>query len=146
MTAFHDEEENVSEQESEHGPEDGGDAVRARVDAGALEDRAPFDELSRPWAAVPRSALGAIRLELDEIGGERPLEPGKGGLDPVGGMAERRASRAGRRRHRVPAPPALEQPAERDRGRLARAELADEPQRRTRRRRVRRDHVCPAGH
>src|SRR5207247_9476695 len=58
---------------------------------------------------------------------ERVLEPGEGRLGAVRRVPERRLAAAGRPRLRLAAGPALEQAAERERRRLACAELADEP-------------------
>src|SRR5581483_6022224 len=94
---------------------DGGDSVRRRVHAGAGEHRLPVDELGGAGIAEPRSALGELRLELEQVAPERPLEPCERSLDALGGMTKRRLAPARRGRLRVAARPALEQPAKRDR-------------------------------
>jgi hypothetical protein len=95
------------------------------VNAGPLQDRLPVQELRVRRLGVPRSALRTIRLELDEVAGERLLEPRQRGLDALRGALERRLAPPGRARLGLAARPALEQAAERERGRLAGAELAD---------------------
>ena len=86
----------------------------------------PFHELARPRAGVPRLSLGALGLELEQVLRERPLEAGEGGLDAVRGSPQRGFARTGGRGDRVSPPPALEQPAERERRRLAGTELSNE--------------------
>ena len=44
---------------------DGSDAVRAGMNTGAVEHRAPLDELAGPGPCVPRLALRALGLELE---------------------------------------------------------------------------------
>ena len=79
------------------------DAHGGDRDARAVEDVLPVAELARARLAVPRPALGAIRLELEQVAAERVLEPGESGLRALGGAAERglaaaRASTGRRRR------------------------------------------------
>ena len=74
----------------------------------------------------------SFRLELEQIGRERPFEPRERGLDPVGRMAQRRLAGAGGRGNRVAAAPTLEQSAEGDRRSLAGSQLPNEAQRRPR--------------
>jgi len=126
------------ERTDEHGEleVDGGDAIRARAHPRPLENGTPLHELPRPGAGVPRPTFGALRLELEEVPGKRTLEPGNRRLDPVGGTPERRLARARRRRHGISPPPALEQPAERERCDLAGPKLVDEARRARMARRV----------
>jgi len=86
----------------------------------------PLHELARSRTRVPRLSLGALGLELEQVLRERPLEAREGGLDPVRGSPQRRFARTGGRGDGVSPPPALEQPAERERRRLARTQLSDE--------------------
>ena len=120
------------------------DAVRAGMDACAVEDRLPFDELSGARPEVPGATLRPLRLELEQVARERLLQAGERGLDAVGGAAKGSLALACRRRHRLSPPPALEQPAERERGDLAGAELAHEPRGRQLARRVALDDCVPA--
>ena len=113
--------------------------------AGAPEHRLPLEQLAGARAAVPGAAFRAVRLELEQVAVERMVEPGQGGLGPVGRVAQRRFARTGGRRVGVAAGPALEQPAERERRRLARTELADEPARRRPLGRVVFEDVGPTG-
>lgn len=100
-----------------------GDPVGAGVNTRTKKHRPPFDELSRARPAVPRAALGAIGLELMEIGPQRAFEARKRRLDAIGGVPERRPTRACGRRHGITTIPALEQAAEGDRRSLARLQL-----------------------
>src|SRR5262249_23720879 len=102
---------------------------RRYADTGTLEHVIPVAELAGARLAVPGASLRHLRLQLEEIPAERPLQPGKRGLRPVGRAPERCLPLAGRARIRVAARPALEQPAERERGHLAGAELGDQPAR-----------------
>src|SRR5262245_60844767 len=122
----------------------GGDPVRARVHTGAVEDRAPFDELPRSRPEVPRPPLRPLRLQLDEVARERLLEARQRRLDAVCGAPEGRLALARGRRLRLSPPPALEQAAERERGHLAGAELGDEARGRLLARGVAFDHGVPA--
>ena len=125
---------------------DGSDAIRACAHARAIEHRPPLDELGGAGAEVPRPSFGALGLELEEILRQRPLEPCECGLDAIRCAMKRCLARTGRRRNRVSPPPALEQPAERERGRLAGAELRDEPAGGQLARGVALDDGLPAGH
>ena len=122
----------------------GGDAVRARMDAGAVENRAPLDELSCPRPAIPRAAFCAFRLELEQVPRERCLEACERGLDAVGGVPQGCLARAGCRWQCLTAIPPLEQPAERERGDLAGAELGDQPTRRQLAPRMQNEDIGPA--
>src|SRR5918912_1889785 len=121
------------------------DADVARVDAGAVEDRLPLEQLGSPGGAVPRTSLRMVGFQLEQVPPERRLEPGQRRLGPVGRMPERRLPPPRRRGLRLAARPPLEQPAERERRRLARAELADEPPRGRVLGREFLEHVRPAG-
>src|SRR5687767_3637458 len=89
------------------------DARGRGAHAGPLEDRLPIEELCVGRLGVPRPALRVIRLELDEVAGERLLQAGERGLDALRGPLERRFAPTGRARLRLAARPALEQAAER---------------------------------
>ena len=86
----------------------------------------PLHELPRSGTGVPRPSLGTLGLELEQVLRKRPLESGERGLDAVGGSPQRRFARTGGRGDCVSPPPALEQPAERERRGLAGTELGDE--------------------
>ena len=120
------------------------DAHRRRMDSRAAEHRLPRHQLGGAGTAVPRAALGALGLELEQVAVERLLEPGQRRLDPVGGVAESCFPAARGRRLRLAARPPLEQPAERERRRLARRQLEDQPPRRRLLRRVIGEDVGPA--
>jgi hypothetical protein len=121
------------------------DPRRADAHPGPLQHRRPVDQLTRSGTAVPGPSFGPLGLELQQVPIERPAEAGNRGLGAVGSMAQRGLARAGSRRIRVTARPALEQPAEGEGGGLARAELADETERGRPLRRVIVQHVRPAG-
>jgi hypothetical protein len=123
---------------------DGGHAVGARAHACPVEHVTPLDELPRSRPAVPRPALGPLRLELEQVPRERLLETGDRRLDPVCRAPERRLASARGRRYGVSPPPALEEAAKGERRRLTRAELRDEPCRGKLARRVPLDHRIPA--
>jgi hypothetical protein len=86
----------------------------------------PLHELARSGTRVPGPALGALRLELEQVLRQRPLEAGERGLDTVGGSPQGCLSPTWCCRDCVSPPPALEQPAEGERRRLAGTELGDE--------------------
>jgi hypothetical protein len=104
----------------------GSDAGRAGLHPGPREDCLPLDELAGARTGVPGAAFGLIGLELEEVTAEWDVEPGERGLDAVGGVPECSLPPARRRRLGLSPPPALEQPAERQRSGLARTELADQ--------------------
>ena len=115
----------------------------AAADARPVEHRLPVDELRRARLAEPRAAFGELALELEQVAPERALEPAERGLDAVGRVPERGLRAAGRRRLRVAARPALEQPAERERRDLDGDELRDQPPRGRPRPGVRGDRLRP---
>ena len=79
--------------------------------------------------------LGAVGLELEQVRGERASRPASA-VSTRSAAWRKAASRApGVDGHGIAPPPAFEQPAERDRRRLAGPELPDEPSARGRRRR-----------
>ena len=92
---------------------DGRHAVRAGADAGPIGDGTPLHELPRSRPCVPRPTLGSLRLELEEVLRQRPLEPGERGLDSIGGVPQRGLSRAGSRGHGISPAPTLEKAAKR---------------------------------
>jgi len=51
-------------------------ARRVRADAGASQNRLPFEQFACARSAVPGAALGAIGFELEQITVERMVEPG----------------------------------------------------------------------
>ena len=98
-----------------------------------------FAEVEAPFAFVDLDAMWANADSMLERAGTKPvrvaeltatlerlLEPGEGGLDAVGRTAQRRLAPPCGRRLGVAARPALEQAAEREPRRLARADLRDE--------------------
>ena len=93
---------------------------------GAGEHRLPVDQLGRARLAVPGAPLGLLRLELEQVAAERPVEARDRGLRAVGGPAERCLAPPGRAGIGFTARPALEQPAEGERRDLAGAELRDQ--------------------
>src|SRR5947209_831359 len=99
------------------------DALRRNAHTGPVEDRLPVEQLRRARPSVPRPPFHRVGLQLEQVAIERPLQARERSLDAVGGTAQRRLPSAGRRRLRLPARPLLEQPAERERGRFAGAEL-----------------------
>src|SRR5205814_9229404 len=121
------------------------DARRAGGDARARQDRLPLEQLAGAGTAVPGASLRAVGLQLEQVAVERTVEPGERRLGPVCGMPERGLTPAGGGGIRIPAGPALEQPAEGERSRLAGAELAHEPPRSRPLGRVVFQHVGPAG-
>jgi hypothetical protein len=82
------------------------------MDACTGEYRLPVDQLGRARLAVPRPSLRALRLELEQVAAERPVEAGDRGLGAVGGAPERGLAPSRRARLGVPSRPALEQAAE----------------------------------
>jgi hypothetical protein len=84
------------------------DTGRIGVDTGASQDGLPFEQLACARPAVPRAALGPVGREREQITVERVVEPGQGGLGPIGGVSQRRFARTGRRWMSVAASPALE--------------------------------------
>ena len=99
------------------------DAHRRGAHAGAVQHRLPLEQLGRAGLAVPRPALRAFRLELEQVAAERPSSPASAVSARSAARRSAACAAARRRRRRVAAGPALEQPAERERGDLARAQL-----------------------
>ena len=104
---------------------DGGHAMRARANSRPIEHRTPFDELGGTGTSVPRAPLGELGLELEEVPRQGLLQPRDGRLHTVCCMPQRRLPSARGRGLGVSPPPPLEQPAERERRGLARAQLID---------------------
>jgi len=88
------------------------DAHRRAAHARAMEYGRPLDQLRRAWGAVPRAALGALGLQLEQVAAQRPLEARERRLRALGGTTQRRLPPARSRRSRVAPAPALQQSAE----------------------------------
>ena len=102
------------------------DSRRRSVDAGAGEHRLPLDELRAHRARRTTTGPPPGRTRARAGSAQRPFEAREGGLRAVGRAAQGRLAPAGRRRRRFSTRPALQQPAERQRRDLARAQLRDE--------------------
>src|SRR5207244_12211695 len=66
------------------------DAQRRHLDARAIEYRRPLEHLGGAGSPVPGATLGALRLKLEQVAAERPLEPRQSRLGPVRRAAQRR--------------------------------------------------------
>src|SRR5215207_6362930 len=103
--------------------------VLAQVEEPGPERRAirrPIHQLGGARLAVPRATLRLIRLELEEVATERPLEADERRLHPLGSAPKRSLPPSGGCRLGLSPRPALQEPAERERRHLARNELADQ--------------------
>src|SRR5262249_2223300 len=119
------------------------DADRACVDAGAVQDRLPLEQLRRARGAVPGAAFCVVGFQLEQVAAERHLQTRERGLRAVGRTSQCRLAPPRCGGLRFPPRPPLEQAAEGKRARLTGAELPDEPPRGFLLRRVVLQHVRP---
>ena len=113
-----------------------------RRDRGSGATRRALRRPGPPYQERPSARSGSSSSRYRESGA---LEARKRRLDAVGRVPERRLACTRGRGHGLAAVPALEQAAERERRRLARAQLLRQAARRPIGGRVLADHLAPAG-